>query len=60
LENNTFRVNWFTEMEVELFLIIKDLASRSDVVVLLTEESNSELVLKYDKNTNSFSEYRIG
>jgi len=46
-------------MEVELYSIMRDLASRSDVVIILTEEDKPEMVLKYDEGTGLFSEYNI-
>ncbi len=46
-------------MEVELYSIMKDLASRSDVVIILTEDDKPEMVLKFDENTDKFSEYSI-
>lgn len=49
----------FPQMEVELYSIMKDLASRSDVVIILTEDDKPEMVLKYDANTDKFSEYSI-
>ena len=38
---------------------MKDLASRSNVVILLTEDDKPEMVLKFDENTGKFSEYSI-
>lgn len=48
------------QMEVELYSIMKDLASRSDVVIILTEDDKPEMVLKFDENKGKFSEYSIG
>ena len=50
----------FPQMEVELYSIMKDLASRNDIVIILTEEYKPEMVLKYDENTGKFLEYSIG
>jgi len=49
----------FPQMEVELYSIIKDLACRSDVVIILTEDDKPEMVLKFDENTDMFTEYSI-
>jgi hypothetical protein len=49
----------FPQMEVELYSIMKSLANRNDVVIILTEDDKPVTVLKYDENTDKFSEYRI-
>ena len=49
----------FPQMENELYSIMKDLGSRSDVVIILTEDNKAEMVLKYDINTGKFSEYSL-
>jgi adenosine/AMP kinase len=49
----------FHQMEDELYSIMKSLANRSDVVIILTEDDKPEMVIKYDENTDKFSEYSI-
>lgn len=49
----------FSQMEVELFSLMKDLAIRSDVVIILTKDNEPEMVLKYDENANKFLEYSL-
>jgi hypothetical protein len=54
-------VTGFPQMQVELYSIMKNLVSRSDVVIILTQGNNKpKMLLKYNENTDEFSEFSIG
>ncbi len=49
----------FPKMEAELYSIMRDLDSRSDVVIIRTEDYKPEMVLKFDEITGKFSKFSI-
>jgi len=51
-----FRSTGFPQMETELYSLIKELASRKDIIVILTAIDNSQVVLKYEPSMDKFFE----
>lgn len=55
-----FGVTGLPSIDQELYDYISKLASRNDVIIILTENEKPTWKLKYDTKTGKFSEFQIG